>query len=137
VNPYRVCRNSPTNLTDPTGLVGLPTDVDSPTRAIWDAIRRGAWQEARDLIGDWVNLFPEGSKEYRILKGLGEAVKQMENLDKWRKQISKLPLKEIAARLKSLEKTLAEHLKVRGGVDTPETLRIRYQIDFLKKLLGL
>jgi hypothetical protein len=40
-------------------------------------------------------------------------------------------------RLKTLEQTLEKHLKVRDGCDTPEPLRIRYQIDFLKKLLGL
>jgi hypothetical protein len=51
--------------------------------------------------------------------------------------MSKLPLNKLKEMLKTLEKTLADHLKVRGGIDTPETMRLRYQIEFLKKLLGL
>lgn len=45
--------------------------------------------------------------------------------------------RDVKAQLKTLEKTLADHLKKRGGIDMPETWRIRCQIDFLKKLLGL
>ena len=70
-----------------------------------------------------------------MLEKLRDAIKQMKNLDKWRNQMDRWSRSDKLDQVKTLEKTLEDHLKVRG-TDTPETLRIRYQIDYLKKLLG-
>ncbi len=115
---------------DPFGLVGLPTDNDSASQSIWQALRRGDWDEAISLIDDAAGLIPE-----KIGKALADGINRMRAIDKWRKQMTGWCRKDQAAQLKTLKKTLEEHLVVRKGVDTPETWRIRYQIDFLENLL--
>jgi hypothetical protein len=61
----------------------------------------------------------------------------MERLDKWRKQMQGWCRKDRQKQLEQLKKTLQEHLDkpYRNGVDDPETIRFRYQIDFLERLL--
>ena len=68
---------------------------------------------------------------------LRRAIKQMRRLQKWRKQMCKLSRKLVQQRMKTLKKTLQDHLKkpYRNGKDDPETLRIRYMIDYLENLL--
>jgi len=119
----------------PGTLFPDPRSQDSVSRTIWETIRRGDWKAALDRVEEAKDFFPS----QRALDAFRGAVKRMEGLDKWRKQFSKAPMRRIRQELKSLEKTLEDHLKkpYRAGVDDAETWRIRYQIDYLKRLLGI
>ncbi|HEX7377376.1 MAG TPA: RHS repeat-associated core domain-containing protein, partial [Pirellulales bacterium] len=134
LNLTRYVRNDPSNASDPSGLLGLPTDQDSSSKSVWAALRNGQWQTARDLIDDIARHLNPSDK--CILQGLRSAIKQIQSLDKWRKQMQGFSRKQKLEQIKSLEKTLEKHLKVRDACDTPETYRMRYQIDFLKRLTG-
>ena len=130
-NLYVFLNNNPLNVVDPFGLIGLPTDIDSISQAIWQAIREGLWDEALDLIDQEADLLGDNAEKLR------RALKQMRGLDKWRKQMCNWSRKQVQQQLKTLKKTLEDHLKesYRNGKDDPETLRIRYMIDYLKNLL--
>jgi RHS repeat-associated protein len=130
-NLYAFLKNDPLNTVDPFGLIGLPTDIDSISQSIWQAIRQGLWDEALDLIDQEADLLGDNAEKLR------RALKQMRGLDKWRKQMCNWSRKQVQQQLKTLKKTLEDHLKepYRNGKDDPETLRIRYMIDYLEKLL--
>ncbi|GAB6184542.1 RHS repeat-associated core domain-containing protein [Thermopirellula anaerolimosa] len=135
-NLYRYVGNGVLTAVDPAGLVGMPWDTDSPSRALWEKIRTGQWDIARDILDDILTCVSD-PKTRQSLCTLKRGIKLMEGLDKWRKQVSGMSLREKQALLRTLEKTLKRHLDApyRGGVDTPETWRIRYQIEYLKQLL--
>ena len=133
-NLYEYVYSNPLRYVDPSGAVGLPTDVDSVSQSIWRYIRMGKWDTALDIIDDMLCGVKDPCLRQR-LKGLKGALKQIKGLTKWRKQASKLGQKVLKRRIKKLVKTLATHLKKRGDCDTAETMRIRYMIDFMKKLL--
>ena len=132
VNLYGFVENDPLNNVDYIGLLGLPTDPDSLSQAIWQAIRRGLWDQALDLIDQEADLLGDD-----LAKKLRSALKQMKGLGKWRKQMDRWSRSQCQNVLKNLKKTLKQHLdkEHRGGIDTPETLRIRYMIDYLENLL--
>jgi hypothetical protein len=72
-----------------------------------------------------------------VAQALERGVKQMRGLDKWRKQMSGWCRKDLQQQLKTLEKTLQEHLEkdYRNGTDDGETMRLRYMIEYIKGLL--
>jgi RHS repeat-associated protein len=130
-NLYRYVQSNPASLLDPSGYqIGNPGSGDSISRSIWDKMAKGDFEGALDLLDDVANNI-----DPNLVRQLRSAVKQAQNLDKWRKQVSKLKQKDLADQIKNLEKTLAKHLKKRKGCHMPETWRIQYQIDFLKNLL--
>jgi len=132
LNIYALLNNNPLNGIDALGLIGLPTDLDSVSRSIWSAIWRGNWDEALSLIEDSADSLGDD-----VAQALERGVKQMRGLDKWRKQMSGWCRKDLQQQLKTLEKTLQEHLEkdYRNGTDDGETMRLRYMIEYIKGLL--
>jgi hypothetical protein len=98
--------------------------------AFWEALRRGDWRKAEDIIDDIARFLDETK-----LRSVRTALKRIRGLDTWRKQASKWRPKRIREEIETLAKTLKDHLAKRGGLDTPETVRFRYQLDYLKGLL--
>ena len=131
INLYQFVGNSPINRYDPLGLVGMPWDEDSVSRALWNAIRSGDWDEAYSVIEEGDVVLGEKAET------LKRAVDQMARLDKWRKQMSRWSRKEVQKQLESLKDTLKKHLEkpYRCGKDDPETMRFRYMIDYLERML--
>jgi uncharacterized protein RhaS with RHS repeats len=131
VNLYGYVANNPINVIDPLGLIGMPWDVDSVSQSIWQAIRSGDWDAAYEAIEEGAEVLGEKAE---MLK---RAIDQISRLDKWRKQMGKWCRKDQQAQLEKLKETLEKHLKepYRNGKDDPETMRLRYMIDFLTKLL--
>jgi RHS repeat-associated protein len=117
--------NVPTMATE---AIGDPLSPDSVSQGIWAKIRKGLYDEALDLIECTID---QGGN----LPNLRLAMKDIKKLDKWRKQVSQWSLRDLKDTYKNHSKTLREHLEKRNGCDTPETMRIRYQIDFLNERL--
>jgi hypothetical protein len=107
-----------------------PASQNSVSRAFWEALRRGDWKAAEDVIKDIANVLDKAK-----LQNIKTALKRIRGLDAWRKQALRWTRKRILQEIKTFEKTLAKHLSKRRGVDTAETTRIRYQILYLKGLL--
>lgn len=111
---------------DPTGL------VDSVTKSFWTSIAKGNFDDALALVDDGADVL---TKTLRCNKdALKQGIKQLQNLDKWKKQMLG-NIKKAKQELKTLEKTYNDHLRVRGGNNTPETIRIKGQVEFLKEML--
>jgi DNA-directed RNA polymerase subunit F len=107
-----------------------PASKNSVSRSFWEALRSGDWRKAEDIIDDIAHFLDETK-----LRSVRTAIKQIRGLVKWRKQASKWRPKRIRDEIETLKKTLNDHLAKRGGLDTPETVRFRYQLDYLKGLL--
>ncbi len=124
---YTYLDSRPFHYRDPMG-----TALDSPTQSILNAAVRQQWDEAIRLIK--CTHWSDAKKEVWL-----RAVKQFQNLDKWRKQMSNLSLKEKKARLKSLKKSLKEHQKKYGDEwdeRSSETLRLKHQVEWLERLIN-
>ncbi|MEJ5312501.1 MAG: RHS repeat-associated core domain-containing protein [Anaerolineae bacterium] len=136
-NLYRYVQNIAVLQRDPSGLIGMPWDTDSPSRALWEAIRKGQWDIARDTLDDILKYVAD-PKVRNSLQQLKSAINTIEHLDKWRNKMLKASYARRCQELRSLEKTLRKHLAqpYRQGVDTKETWIFRYQIDYLKQLLN-
>jgi hypothetical protein len=107
-----------------------PASQNSVSRTFWEAIRRGDWTAAEDIIRDVANAIDKTK-----LQTIKTALKRIRGLNSWRNQASSWTRKRITKEIATLEETLARHLAKRDGVDTAETARIRYQLMFLKGLL--
>jgi hypothetical protein len=99
-------------------------------------MRRGDWRAARDILDVAEDVGRATPKRLETLrKGIDRAERCAHEL----KRLSKLSRKELEKTLKNREKTLKEHLDkpYRKGVDDPETIYIRQQMEYIKELLGI
>jgi RHS repeat-associated protein len=115
---YLFVGNSPTNKWDDLGL------IDSATAAFWQAVIAGNWKAAKCILECAGRYGPK----------MQAALKAMEKLAKWRKQMSKLNASDLANQIKTYTKTLAEHVAKNGDKVSAETERIRYQLKYLESL---
>jgi RHS repeat-associated protein len=128
-NLHRYVANGATYLVDPSGReIGHPASGDSISRTIWHNLMKGNWDEALQMAKDCASI---DANKARMLE---TAVKRIQVLSKNRKAFQKLPYKDKLEQIKTLEKTLRKHLRVRD-CHTAETWRIQYEIDFLKSLI--